>query len=284
MYSIKTINIMNIDDFKNHPYRIEYDEEMELLIDSIRRNGLINPLVVRKKGDDRYEMISGHRRKRALEALMMYNVDAYIYDLSDDVATIMMVDSNLHRENILLSEKAFAYKMRYDAMKHQGRTLGHNVPKKNTADEIGAIYGESGRTIKRYIRLTYLIPELLDLVDNKYSYEIKPLLSMGLLIATELSYLTKEEQRLLYNTIEYEQATPNITQAKKIRYLSERKRLDFDTLEEILTSLKPNQKERFWFYKERIEKVLPQEIKSKTKDEIEKYIIEAIKEYKKSKT
>ena len=137
---------MNIDDFKNHPYRIEYDEEMELLIDSIRRNGLINPLVVRKKGDDRYEMISGHRRKRALEALMMYNVDAYIYDLSDDVATIMMVDSNLHRENILLSEKVFAYKMRYDAMKHQGRTSGHNVPKKNTADEIGAIYGESGRT------------------------------------------------------------------------------------------------------------------------------------------
>ena len=196
----------------------------------------------------------------------------------------MMVDSNIHRENILLSEKAFAYKMRYDAMKHQGRTLGHNVPKKNTADEIGAIYGESGRTIKRYIRLTYLIPELLDLVDNKYSYEIKPILSMGLLIATELSYLTKEEQKLLYNTIEYEQATPNITQAKKIRYLSERKRLDFDTLEEILTSLKPNQKERFWFYKERIEKVLPQEIKNKTKDEIEKYIIEAIKEYKKSKT
>ena len=207
-----------------------------------------------------------------------------IYDLSDDVATIMMVDSNLHRENILISEKAFAYRMRYDAMKHQGRTSGHNVPKKHTADEIGAIYGESGRTIKRYIRLTYLIPELLNLVDNKYSYEIKPILSMGLLIATELSYLTKEEQKLLYNTIEYEQATPNITQAKKIRYLSERKRLDFDTLEEILTSLKPNQKERFWFYKERIEKVLPQEIKSKTKDEIEKYIIEAIKEYKKSKT
>ena len=125
---------------------------------------------------------------------------------------------------------------------------------------------------------------MLDLVDNKYSYEIKPLLSMGLLIATELSYLTKEEQRLLYNTIEYEQATPNITQAKKIRYLSKRKRLDFDTLEEILTSLKPNQKEKFWFYKERIEKVLPQEIKSKSKEEIEKYIIEAISEYKKSKT
>ena len=264
MYSIKTINIMDIDDFKNHPYRIEYDEEMELLIESIRRNGLITPLVVRKKEGDRYEMISGHRRKRALEVLMMYNVDAYIYDLSDDVATIMMVDSNLHRENILISEKAFAYRMRYDAMKHQGRTSGHNVPKKHTADEIGAIYGESGRTIKRYIRLTYLIPELLNLVDNKYSYEIKPILSMGLLIATELSYLTKEEQKLLYNTIG--------------------KRLDFDTLEEILTSLKPNQKERFWFYKERIEKELPQEIKSKTKDEIEKYIIEAIKEYKKSKT
>ena len=106
---------------------------------------------------------------------------------------------------------------------------------------------------------------------------------MGLLIATELSYLTKEEQKLLYNTIEYEQATPNITQAKKIRYLSERKRLDFDTLEEILTSLKPNQKERFWFYKERIEKELPKELKSKTKDEIEKYIIEAIREYRKNK-
>ena len=118
------------------------------------------------------------------------------------------------------------------------------------------------RTIRRYIRLTYLIPELLEMVDNKYSYEIKPILSMGLLIATELSYLTKEEQNLLYNTIQYEQAIPNITQAKKIRYLSERKRLDFDTLEEILTSLKPNQKERFWFYKERIEKVLSQEIKS----------------------
>ena len=106
---------------------------------------------------------------------------------------------------------------------------------------------------------------------------------MGLLIATELSYLTKEEQRLLYKTIEYEQATPNITQAKKIRYLSERKRLDFDTLEEILTSLKPNQKERFWFYKDRIEKELPKELKSKTKDEIEKYIIEAIREYRKNK-
>ena len=112
---------MEIDDFKNHPYRIEYDEEMELLIESIRRNGLITPLVVRKKEGDRYEMISGHRRKRALEALMMYNVDAYIYDLSDDVATIMMVDSNLHRENILLSEKAFAYKMKLEAIKHQGK-------------------------------------------------------------------------------------------------------------------------------------------------------------------
>ena len=125
--------------------------------------------------------------------------------------------------------------------------------------------------------------EVIEMVDNKYSYEIKPILSMGLLIATELSYLTKEEQNLLYNTIQYEQATPNITQAKKIRYLSERKRLDFDTLEEILTSLKPNQKERFWFYKERIEKVLPQEIKNKTKDEIEKYIIEAIREYRNNK-
>jgi len=281
MKKTEIIDLNLIDSFENHPYKIRDDEDFKLLMESIRLNGLITPLIVRRKGDDRYEMISGHRRKKALLELMIYEAEAYIYDLSDDEATMMMVDSNIYREEVLPSEKAFACKMKFEAMKHQGIASGQVGPKFNTTNIIGKAYGESGRTIKRYIRLTYLIPELLKLVDDSYSKDSKPIVTMKISIATEISYLTKEEQKLLVNVIEYEEKTPSLAQAIKIRKLSSNHLLDFSTLDEILGELKPNQKDRIAFSKERFEQVLPKELVGKDIMKIEKYVIEAIKYYKK---
>ena len=282
--NIEKINLSDIDDFENHPYKLKEDEELHLLMESIRLNGLITPLTVRRKENGRYEMISGHRRKRALELLMIYKADAYVYDLTDDEATIMMVDSNIYREQVLPSEKAFACKMKLEALKHQGIASGQVGPKSLTTDLIGLAYKESGRTIKRYIRLTYLIPELLKIVDDSYSNNSKPLITMKISIATEISYLTKEEQKLLLNVMEYEERSPSLEQAIKIRRLSAKHLLDFETLEEILTQLKGNQKDRIAFSKERFEKILPKDIANKNIMHIEKYVLDAISFYKKYKS
>lgn len=275
------IKIKDIDTFKNHPFLVNNDDSLKELAQSIKENGLLNPLIVRRKKDtDRYEMISGHRRKLALELIGIEEADAYVKELNDDEATVYMVDSNIYREKILPSEKAFAYKMKMDAIKHQGKaTSDQNEPKLST-EKIGKKFGDSSAKVKRYMRLTYLIPELLDLVDNTVKYDKRTFLTMGLTPAVELSYLNKDEQNLVYASITYEDLTPSHAQAIKIRELSKNKLLNYSSLEKILSQNKGNQNEQISFNKEKIESVLPCELLKRDKRYIEQYIIEAIKSYK----
>ena len=266
------ILLSKIDSFKDHPFHVNNDESLKELANSIKENGLYTPLTVRLKEDGRYELISGHRRKVAMELLGITVTEAYVKELADEEATIEMVDSNMYREKILLSEKAFAYKMKYDAIKHQGKkTSGHDVQK---------LDDKSDRNIRRYIRLTNLIPELLQLVDDTVLKDKRTALTMGLLPAVELSYLNKEEQKLVYMGITYEDLTPSHGQAKQLRKLSNEGKITFDSVEEILCKSKGNQQEQISFNKERIEKVLPTELLKRDKRYIEQYIIKAIENYK----
>lgn len=266
------ILLSKIDSFKDHPFHVNNDESLKELANSIKENGLYTPLTVRLKEDERYELISGHRRKAAMELLGITETEAYVKELADEEATIEMVDSNMYREKILPSEKAFAYKMKYDAIKHQGKkTSGHDVQK---------LDDKSDRNIRRYIRLTNLIPELLQLVDDTVLKDKRTALTMGLLPAVELSYLNKEEQKLVYMGITYEDLTPSHGQAKQLRKLSNEGKITFDSVEEILCKSKGNQQEQISFNKERIEKVLPTELLKRDKRYIEQYIIKAIENYK----
>ena len=274
------IKLSDIDQFKNHPYKVENDDSIKELAKSIRENGLINPLIVRKKENGRYELISGHRRKLALELNGETEVEANVKELTDDEAIIYMVDSNMHREKVLPSEKAFAYKMKLDAIKHQGKTSATELHKSKSRDTIGKDLGESGETVRKYVRLTYLIPELMELVDNTVKYDGRTTLTMGIKPAVELSYLNKDEQNLVYASIEYEDLTPSHAQTIKIRELSKEKKLNFDSLEEIMCQSKGNQNEKISFNKEKIEKVLPKELLKRDKRYIEQYIIKAIEKYK----
>ena len=267
------ILLSKIDSFKGHPFHVNNDESLKELANSIKENGLYTPLTVRLKEDGRYELISGHRRKAAMELLGITETEAYVKELADEEATIEMVDSNMYREKILPSEKAFAYKMKYDAIKHQGKkTSGHDVQK---------LDDKSDRNIRRYIRLTNLIPELLQLVDDTVLKDKRTALTMGLLPAVELSYLNKEEQKLVYMGITYEDLTPSHGQAKQLRKLSNEGKITFDSVEEILCKSKGNQQEQISFNKERIEKVLPTELLKRDKRYIEQSIIKAIENYKK---
>ena len=270
--NLERIKLSDIDNFKNHPYKVENDESLEELKESIKTSGLLNPIIVRPKENGRYEMISGHRRKLALELLGEKEVNATVKELSDDEATILMVDSNISRERILPSEKAKAYKMKYDAMKQQG--------KKVSGPEVQNAEIESDRNIRRYIRLTNLIPELLELVDNSVTHDKRTFLTMGIKPAVELSYLNKDEQELVYASITYNDLTPSHGQAIQIRELSKNKKLDYDSLENILTQNKGNQNEKISFNKEKIESVLPLDLLKRDKRYIEKYIINAIVKYK----
>ena len=248
------IRIEDIDSFKNHPFLVNHDESLKELAKSIKENGLLNPLIVRKKENGRYEMISGHRRKEALELNGIKEVEVYVKELNDDKATIYMVDSNIYREKILPSEKAFAYKMKMDAMKHQGKkneTSTTKLSKKRTDEIIGEQNGESREQVRKYIRLTYLIPELLELVDNTVKYDKRTFLTMGLKPAVELSYLTKDEQNLVYASIIYEDLTPSHAQTIKIRALSKKMLLNYNTLEEILLQKKGNQMNKYLLIKKR---------------------------------
>ena len=282
MNSITKIKINEIDSFNNHPFIVSKDEELEKLVSSIKDNGLLSPIIVRKV-KDRYELISGHRRKLAFEILGLKEIEANVKDLSDDEAILAMVDSNIYREKILPSEKAFAYKMKNNALKHQGKTT--SVPKgpKLTTTEIGKFSGDSSTNVKRYIRLTYLIPELLELVDNTVKNENKSFLTMGIKPAVEISYLNKDEQTLLYSSITYADLTPSHAQAIKIKDLSKKKLLDFNQIENILSQKKGNQNEQISFNKEKVQAVLPKELLKRDKRYIEQYIIEAINYYKKVK-
>lgn len=280
MNNVIKVKLSEIDNFKDHPFSVRNDDSIKELMQSIKENGLMNPLIVRKKENGRYEMISGHRRKLAMELLGIKEADCYLKDYSDDEATICMVDSNIAREKILPSEKAFAYKMKIDAMKHQGKRSGNNCHK--SRDVLANESKDSARTIQNYIRLTYLIKQLLDIVDESFLNK-NAHLTMGITPAVEISYLSETEQKLVYETILYEDATPSYAQAIKIRELSKKKKMSFNALEEIFAEIKGNQNEKISFNKNNIEKALPSELLKRDKRYIEEYIIEAINAYKKIK-
>lgn len=282
MSSIVKIKISEIDSFKNHPFLVNDDNSLKELAESIKEHGLLNPLVVRKKSSGRYEMISGHRRKTAMELLGITEADVIIKELNDDEATVYMVDSNMYREKILPSEKAFAYKMKMDAIKHQGKkieTSATKLQKSTSRDIVGKQFGDSSEIVRRYIRLTYLIPELLELVDNTVKYDKRTFLTMGIKPAVELSYLNKDEQNLVYASITYEDLTPSHAQTKRIRELSKKKLLDYNALEEIFLEKKGNQNDQISFNKKNIETVLPHDLLKRDKRYIEQYIINAIVRY-----
>ena len=279
--NIVKINLNDIDTFKEHPFLVNNDESFMELVKSIKENGLLHPLIVRKKENDRYEMISGHRRKKALEMLGVNEVEVIVKDLNDDEATIFMVDSNLYRERILPSEKAFAYKMKMDALKHQGKKTSDPKGPKLSSSKIGISNGDSSTNVKRYIRLTNLIPELLNLVDETVLKSNKNGLTMGIKPAVELSYLSFTEQKLVYSIIEYSLVTPSHAQSIIIRKLAKENKLEFNALEKLLDEKKGNQNEKISFNKSKIENVLPSDIKKRDKRYIEEYIIRAILEYNK---
>ena len=248
---IKMINIKELHPFTDHPYKVEDNEEMYALRDSIYQCGLLSPILVRPRAEGGYEVISGHRRVRALQLLKVNSIEARVCDMTDEEAILVMVDSNLHREHILPSEKAKAYKMKMDAMKRQGErtdlTLSPMATKSaiDSAAEIGNAAGESRDQVFRYIRLNLLIPELLDMVDEG-RIAFRP--------AVELSHLQEQEQYDLLTTIESEDATPSLSQAIRLKRLSQDGKLDMDTIFDIMTEEKPNQKETVKIQREKLDK------------------------------
>ena len=232
--------------FEGHPFKVKDDEEMEQLIQSIRTQGLLTPIAVRPIENNEYEVISGHRRLHACKKAGIETVPALIYALNRDESTIAMVDSNLHREKILPSEKAFAYKLKLDAIKHQGKTSRQDVGKSESADLVSD--AESGRHVQRYIRLTELIPEILQMVDDG---------KIALTPAVELSYLTKLEQQDLLETMESEDCTPSLSQAIQLKRLSQASELDIDRIFDILREPKANQIDKISFRTEDLRKFFP---------------------------
>ena len=272
---VKNISIYEITDFPNHPFKVKMDDKMLETIESVRDHGVLVPALVREKPMGGYEMISGHRRKMASELAGKETMPCIVRNLSDDQAVIVMVDSNLQREEILPSEKAFAYKMKLEAMNRQGKrtdlTSTPLVSKFRTNEILAQEAGESRETIRRYIRLTELIPEILEMVDDK-KISMRP--------AVELSYLTKEEQEILYDTMESEACTPSHAQAIKIRKFSAEGRLNEDVLLSIMAEEKPNQVEQWKIPKNRLKKYFPS---GTTQQKMEETIIKALELYRKRK-
>ena len=276
---IYDIPISEIDDFPNHPFKVKMDEDMNQLVQSVKERGIITPVTLRQKEDGRYEIVSGHRRRKACELAGLERVPAEIKELSRDEAIILMVESNLQRSIILPSEKAFSYKMRLEAMKRQaGRPpkdnyspVGNNLAGTTSSELMAEQIGESKNQIYRYIRLTELIPELLDMVDeNKIAF--RP--------AVELSYLTETEQHNLLNSISYNDATPSLPQAIRLKEFSKEGKLSAEVIEAILGEEKPNQHEKISFKAERLRPYIPSSVPlGKTED----YIIKALEYYQRAR-
>lgn len=282
--TVRDIPLEEISDFPNHPFKVCMDEKMMEMADSVKQYGVLVPALVRPKVDGGYEMIAGHRRKRASEMAGKPVLSCIIRDMTDDEATIVMVDSNLQREQILPSEKAFAYKMKLDAMKRQGQRtdltcepLAHKFAGMKSRDILAEQVGESKDQIRRYIRLTHLIPEILDLVDNSVFRE-KDKLQIALRPAVELSYLTEKEQRDLLEIMECEDCTPSHAQAIKMRQFSQEGRLDANVLLSIMQEEKPNQVEQFKIAKDRISKFFSPGTPAK---KMEDTIVKALELYRK---
>lgn len=282
---VEELDISLLDSFPEHPFKVLENDELKKLQDSIKDNGILEPIIVRKKDDGRYEIVSGHRRKKACELNGLTKIPCLIRDMSDDDATIYMVDSNMHREVILPSEKAFAYKMKYNALKHQRKDPLNQQDKEVRqvgtvvrSDEILATeVNDSARNIQRFIRLTYLIPELLKFVDNS-ALEKDDEPCIAITPAVELSYLTRDEQLLLYDNISYGGATPSYAQSKRLRDLSAKGKLDADKIDEIMEEVKPNQIPTIKLNESRIKDVLPKNIHN---DRVEDFIVKAIEYYSK---
>ena len=249
------LNPADISDFPNHPFKVRQDEAMAEMVDSIKQYGVLVPALVRPKADGSYEMIAGHRRKCAATLAGITEMPCIVRNLTDDEATIIMVDSNLQRETILPSEKAFAYKMKLEAIKRQGQrsdlTSTPLVSKSRSNEELGQKNGDSREQVRRYIRLTELIPPMLDMVDNG-KIAFRP--------AVELSYLSKEQQQSLYDTMECEDCTPSLAQAIKMKEFSRDGKLTEEVILSIMQEEKPNQREKPAFRDERITRLIPKSI------------------------
>ena len=273
--TVMDIPLTEISDFPNHPFKVTVDEKMLEMADSIKRYGVLVPAIVRPKQGSGYEMIAGHRRKMASELAERPTLNCIVRDLTDDEAIIIMVDSNLQREVILPSEKAYAYKMKLDAMKRQGHrtdltcaTPLHKSDGKKSREILAEQTGESHEQIRKFIRLTELIPELLDMVDES---------KIALRPAVELSYLAEKEQRLLYEEIGYSDCTPSHAQAIKMRKFAEQGQLTAEVISSIMQEEKPNQKEQFRMPREKISKYFPAGTPA---EKIEDTIIKALELYR----
>lgn len=274
MPEIKDIPLSLLDEFPNHPFKVRDDEEMLKLIKSVSEYGVLVPAIVRPKSDGRYELISGHRRKRASEYAEKSNLRCIVSDLDDDAATIIMVDSNIQRENVLPSEKAFAYKMKLDAMKHQGKRIdltsdqvGWKYSNKETAQIIGEQNGDSQTQVRRYIRLTYLVPELLEMVD-KGDIKMSP--------AVEISYLDEDCQRDLVDAIDDELCTPSHAQAIRLHKEFNEGTLTRERIYSVMKEEKANQKPKISIQTEKINRYLPKNMK---REQTEDFICKALEHY-----
>ena len=273
---VQEIPIDQIEDFPNHPFKIKEDEAMSEMAESIKEYGVLVPVLVRQKANGSYEMVAGHRRKCASRLAGMKEIPCIVRNLTDDEAIIIMIDSNLQRERILPSEKAYAYKMKLEAMKRQGKRtdltstpVARKLKGKESAEILGEPVGEGKDTVRRYIRLTELIEPLLDLVDeNKIAF--RP--------AVELSYLGKDEQEQLLDAMQYEDCTPSLAQATKIKQFSQENKLSEAVILSILQEEKPNQVEKIKIPKERISKFFP---KGTPEKKIEETIVKALELYQK---
>ena len=272
---IRDIPISDIDEFPDHPFKVLMDEDMEQLVESIKRNGVMTPATVRLKDDGRYELISGHRRKKACELAGLETLKCEVKDLTRDEAIIIMVESNLQRSVILPSEKAFAYKMRLEAMKRQaGRPtkdnyspLGNNSDFATSSDELAEKVGESKNQIFRFIRLTELVPEILQMVDER-KIAFRP--------AVEISYLAEGQQYTLLEAMSYNDATPSLAQAIKMKKFSQDGKLTNEVIQSIMEEEKPNQKEKPAFRDERITKLIP---KTVPKGQETDFVVKALEFY-----
>lgn len=284
---VMTIPINKIKDFEGHPFHVTMDEDMAKLIDSIKENDMLMPALVRPKPDGTYEMVSGHRRKFAMSQLGRTEMNVIIRDLDDDQATILMVDSNIQRENIYPSERGYAYKMRLEAMKHQGKKVDidtSEIPieyekttsaqvgrKPESADILGGQLGISRNQIKRFIRLTYLIEPLQKMVDGRNENEIK----IAFNPAVELSYLTQSEQFDLVNAIIENQRTPSLAQCQEFKRLSHDGELTADFIEDTLSEEKPNQREKLSFQMKEIDKYFPKDYTPGKKKDLMIHLLES---------
>ncbi len=255
---IRDIPLAEIDEFPDHPFKVLMDEDMEQLVDSIKRSGVMTPATVRLKEDGRYELISGHRRKKACELAGLETLKCEVKELTRDEAIIVMVESNLQRTTILPSEKAFAYKMRLEAMNRQGQRsdltsvpVAQKSENKTSREKLGELVGESQDQIRRFIRLTELVPEILQMVDDR-QIAFRP--------AVEISYLTEEQQYTLLEAMEYNDATPSLAQAIKMKKFMQDGKLTDEVIQSIMQEEKPNQKEKPAFKDERITKLIPRSI------------------------